>query len=490
MRRRLATYYQTQGKHDRIVISVPKGTYIPEFSWNQTKSRESEELFDRSSVSMFRGYGRLALFGLLASLAVFVGFWKTAVDDRQSPTAGTHPAPLPASTQPFLAVLPFTPVTGDGLEKRLSVGLAESLNSDLSKLKSVSVMASSSTKKLADSPADAAALHGATHLIRGSIEKEGDIVRTNLQLIDTRTAEMVWADRIDGSTGKLLDMQDQLATGLAAAISDHLGQAGLERLAHKRKTNSETLALFRQTLELMMPPNELARISAAQELFEHQIDSAPSFAGGFAGKSISHSLSVLFYLTEDPQAELAAAINYAQTAIDKDPDFALGHGALGFAFALSGKSDKGFEAAKLAVMLQPSDAISRWLSAMSYLIGKDPVNSIIQVKEALRLDPLEHRMPYLNTLGAASLANGQYSLAVQAFEQNIKRGGPVGPPVHFFRAVAYAQLGDSETARRIFAELRNHEQLTSARRWLKLVLTSKAEIARTMTLLEAYGFRS
>ena len=191
-----------------------------------------------------------------------------------------------------------------------------------------------------------------------------------------------------------------------------------------------------------------------------------------------------------PQVELAAAIKYAETAISKDPDFAMGHGTLGLALALSGESEKGRKSAELAIALQPSDAVSRWLLAMVYVLCRDPASAIIHVKEASRLDPLEHRMPYLNTLGVASLANGQYSQAVQAFEQNIKRGGPMGPPIHFFRAVAYAHLGDNEKAESIFAKLRRDEQFFPARRWLKRVLTSKAEVARTMTLLEGYGYRS
>ncbi len=99
---------------------------------------------------MFSRYVKLAIFGFLVTLAVLVGFWKTTVDDRQSPTAGIHPVPLPASTQPFVAVIPFTPVTGVALEKRLSVGLVESLISDLAKLDGVSVMASASANKLAE----------------------------------------------------------------------------------------------------------------------------------------------------------------------------------------------------------------------------------------------------------------------------------------------------------------------------------------------------
>ncbi len=493
MRRRLATYYHTQGKHDRVVINVPKGTYTPKFSWNETTNSESEEIFDPPSDFIFSRYVRFAIFGILTTSAVFVGFWKIAIDDRQSPTAGIQSIPLPASMQPFVAVIPLTPVTGDALEKRLSVGLVESMITDLSKLEGVSVMTATSAHKLADSLVDVEALrslYGTTHLIRGSVEKEGDTVRINLQLVDTRTAKTVWADRIDGSFENFLDMQDQLATGLAAAFSDHLGQSALELLAHRHKTSPETMALFRQTLELMMPPNELARVLAAQDLFEHLIDNDPRFAGGFAGKSLSHGLSVLFGLTEDPQAELAAANKHAKIAINKDPDFAMGHGTLGLALALSGESDKGRKSAERAVALQPSDAVSRWLLAMVYVLTQDPVNSIIQVTEASRLDPLEHRMPYLNTLGVAYFANGQYSLAVQAFEQNIKRGGPVGPHTHFFRAVAYAELGDTEKAGGIFAKIRQDEQSFPARRWLERILTSKAEVAHMMTLLEGYGFRS
>jgi hypothetical protein len=154
MRRRLATYYQTQGKHDRIVISVAKGTYTPAFGWSEARNGKSEKIEHPQSAFAFGRHVGIAIFGFLAILAVVAGFWMTAVYDQQSPTAGVQQFPLPASTQPFVAVIPLTPVTGDVMEKRLSVGLTESIISDLSKLKGMSVMASTSASKLADSLTD------------------------------------------------------------------------------------------------------------------------------------------------------------------------------------------------------------------------------------------------------------------------------------------------------------------------------------------------
>ena len=95
----------------------------------------------------------------------------------------------------------------------------------------------------------------------------------------------------------------------------------------------------------------------------------------------------------------------------------------------------------------------QFIKGMILILAGLPEQAFAPLNEAIRLNPLETRAPYLNSLGIARYANGQYQEALDMLASNLDRGGPQGPHMDVFRAAAHAQLGNKERASEIVATL-------------------------------------
>ena len=177
-----------------------------------------------------------------------------------------------------------------------------------------------------------------------------------------------------------------------------------------------------------------------------EVDS--SFAGGFAGKSLIHSMAVLFGQSDDRDGDVAVAMELAQRAVELDRAFALSHSALGLACAAMGEMDDAIASARKATELQPGDADSHaWLSRCLMWAGHGE-EACDEVQISLRLDPNYVDGPYLNQLARVSFIAGRYEETLEAYERNEARGGPGGDERYAMRAATYGHLGRVEEAKR------------------------------------------
>lgn len=165
---------------------------------------------------------------------------------------------------------------------------------------------------------------GATHILRGSLTRDDDLIRVNVQLVDIATISTIWADRIDGNIEDPLALQDVLAQRIVNQLAVNVSPEEQTLLKRRHTSSPEALALYRQAFRLIMPPNDMERILAARHMFQRVVDMDPEFAGGYAGKSFSHSVTVLFFKAEEPDAELNKGIGFALKAIEIDPEFGMG----------------------------------------------------------------------------------------------------------------------------------------------------------------------
>ncbi|MCP4450153.1 MAG: hypothetical protein GY809_01725, partial [Planctomycetes bacterium] len=211
------------------------------------------------------------------------------------------------SSRLFLAVLPLKTLADDPLEDRLAAGLVEAIVTDMTKLSGLSVMAHTSLLNLDKRSGNLSTIRrdfGATHALRGSLEREDDLIRVNVQLVDIATSTTVWAERLDGKVGNLLDLQDILAEKIVSHLAVQVSRDEYTLLRKRHTSNPEVLALYRQALVLMMPPDDIQRVVTAQHMFQRIIEIDPDFGGGYAGGSFTHLVTALFLKAEDPDGEL------------------------------------------------------------------------------------------------------------------------------------------------------------------------------------------
>jgi adenylate cyclase len=494
LRHRLMQYYETEGRNDPCLIELPKGGYTPRFTSNNVVVLKTAIQAQVSNATLVAGPRRSLRIGSVVVLTIIVALtaWIFLTKDRQTTLNGSaviveNPT---QSSKLFLLVLPLKTLADDPIEERLAAGLVEAIVTDMTKLSGLSVMAHTSLLNLNKGPDDLSAIKrdfGATHALRGSLEREDDLIRVNVQLVDIATSTTVWADRLDGKVGNLLNLQDILAEKIVNHLAVQVSQDEYTLLKKHHTRNLEALALYRQALVLMMPPNDIQRVVTAQHMFQRIIEIAPEFGGGYAGGSFAHSVTALFLKAKDPGRELEKGINLSLRAIEVDPNFGMGYVTLAFAYAMSGRLDEALFNARRALAVQPGDAFTQFVYGMSLTLAGKPNEAIVALSEAIRLDPAEPRTPYLNVLGIAYYSAGEYLLAAELFDENLSNEGPTGPHMDAFRAATYAKLGKEEEARSVISKLIDLHPQFPVNSWLAKWHRTGNDLSVTMDSLYRLG---
>ncbi len=310
---------------------------------------------------------------------------------------------------------------------------------------------------------------GVRYLLEGSVRKSGERVRINAQLIDSSGGGHLWADRYDGTVHDVFELQDEVGAQVVAALSVKLGPGEREKLQKVHTHNLDAYELYVQAKATPYPPIP-ERIAAAREMFEEVIGLDPDFAGGYAGVSSMLGFGAL-WAHGDMSEVLERAAELARKAIALDETFAWSHTALGLVLIQQGRYDDAIAAARFAIELQPSDADGyAYLGLIAALAGNHEEGAAY-LEQALRLNPRFIAGPYLNMLGMCRALAGDYEAAVEAFESNLRREGPVGPPAYCALAAAYEALGRCGEAMDIVARMRKSHPAFRMAGWnfLKLI---------------------
>lgn len=251
--------------------------------------------------------------------------------------------------------------------------------------------------------------------------------------------------------------------------------------------DSEAEILFRQAFVLLMPPENRARLNTSIELFQNVIDSEPGFAGGYAGKSLVYSISVLFFKSQDPAGDLFKAATIAERAIELEPENSLGYAALTLAQSLDSKHTLALESARRSIASAKREPIADVMVSLALLNSSSPYEAIDLLSESLNLVTNQPRTPHLNVLGIAYYVTGNYQEASRNFELNLARKGPAGPHMDVFRAATYARLDNDFQARAILEKLQRTHADYPIELWLGNFITSDDDLLATMRLLRTSG---
>src|SRR5882762_9270336 len=159
--------------------------------------------------------------------------------------ANTDRAVSPPTSAPHLSivVLPFANIGGDPEQDYFVDGVTESLTTDLSRIAGAFVIARNTAFTFKGKPVDVKKLGrdlNVRYVLEGSVQRGGNRLRVNVQLIDAETGKHLWAERFDKPMADLFDMQDEIVSRLANALNAELVAAEArwaERLLHPDATD-------------------------------------------------------------------------------------------------------------------------------------------------------------------------------------------------------------------------------------------------------------
>ena len=171
------------------------------------------------------GASAVALAAIAAGVAL-------ALWPRETPCLTSALQPLTAG--PSIAVLPLDNLSGDPAQGPIVDGIADDLTTALTQVRDLFVIARNSSFAYRGKACDmrrVASELGVRNLIEGSVQREGDRMRINIQLIDGSSGGHVWADAFDGSFSDHLALQDKMTRRIADALSLRVSPGAAETAA-------------------------------------------------------------------------------------------------------------------------------------------------------------------------------------------------------------------------------------------------------------------
>jgi adenylate cyclase len=191
---------------------------------------------------------------------------------------------LPLLGKPAIAVLPFTNMSGDPEQEYFSDGMSESLITRLARLEQLIVIARASSFKYkgkAVSIKQVGEELGATYVLEGSVQRAGDRVRINAQLIETATDRHVWAAQYDRGLKDVFAVQDEMTRRVAGHVAGTLFWGEAPSLSMDATANPEAYDLYLRALSLYHFTDK-AKYATAIQLLERAVALDPRYSHAMA----------------------------------------------------------------------------------------------------------------------------------------------------------------------------------------------------------------
>ena len=392
------------------------------------------------------------VIGALLLVAVGLAGWHL----RPSGYDGTRAAPRLS-----IVVLPFTNLSNDPPQQYFADALTEDLTVEMSRIANMFVISSNTAFTYRSNPADTKQIGrelGVRYVLKGSVERSGDRIRINIQMIDAGTDANLWVDHFDRDSADLFALRDEITNRIAWHLDAELTTADADRPAEQPDALDYVLrgrAEWRR-----WPPRD--NYAQAIRLLEKALALNPQSVE--ARNWLAHALAtrVLRRQTETPAADIARAEELVGEALTLAPRNGHAHFDKGQVLRAQRRFEEAipeFEAA-IASHFNNASAYAN-LGRCKFLTGS--IDDVIPLEEkALRIGPDD---PFLGTvyswIGIVELLKSHTEEAIAAFEK-ARNDFNNFVYVRSFLAAAYALGGQSERAA---AELAEAQRLSNDNRF-------------------------
>jgi serine/threonine protein kinase/Tfp pilus assembly protein PilF len=237
-----------------------------------------------------------------------------------------HTQPLsPAAAIPekSIAVLPFENRSEEKANAYFAEGIQDEILTRLSKIADLKVISRTSTQHYKSAPEnlpDIARQLGVAHILEGSVQKIGDAVRVNVQLIQAASDSHLWADTFDRRLTDIFSVETEVAKAVADQLRAKLTGREEQEIAAKPTDNPEAYdAYLRGLAYTLKPGNTTANAIGAQKYLRKAVRLDPKFALSWALLSYVDALSFLSFTLQPTAALREEAQQAAETALILQP---------------------------------------------------------------------------------------------------------------------------------------------------------------------------
>jgi adenylate cyclase len=352
--------------------------------------------------------------------------------------------------RPSIAVLPFDNMSGDPEQEFFSDGIAEDIITDLSRYRSLFVIARNSSFSYKGKRVDIKQIGkelGVRYVLEGSVRKAGSQVRITAQLIDATNGHHIWAQRYDDDLDDIFQVQDTVTQSIVAALPGQLETVGLEEARRKSTEDLETyeFVLRGRNHHHRDTKNDNAK---AMQFLNMALDKDSEFPEAYSWRACTVGQAIARGYREWTDELVEQALKDALRALELDENDTEAHRIMCRIRLQFKQFDQSEFHLRRALSLNPNDPRIIAQKGINLLWCGDPDKALTWIEEAMRRDP-NHEESYSFDLGCALFVSERYDEAQTAFK---KTGSPTYQH-HAFAAACAARLGESETAMRHASDL-------------------------------------
>jgi TolB-like protein/class 3 adenylate cyclase/Tfp pilus assembly protein PilF len=285
------------------------------------KFRQAKEA--QTAPAKTRSRRLIAALIIVAALAGAVFYIFSHRSGPKEPASATAPAPV-VILEKSIAVLPFENLSRDPDNAYFADGIQDEILTRLSKIADLKVISRTSTqhyKSAPDNLREIAKQLEVAHILEGSVQKSGDSVRVNVQLIKAANDSHLWADTFDRKLTDIFSVESEVAKAIAEQLRAKLSGQEEQVIAAKPTDNVEAYDAYLRGLAYSLktattPANSLA----AQKYLKEAVQLDPKFALSWALLSYVDSVGYRTVTLPPTPALREEALQAADTALTLQPD--------------------------------------------------------------------------------------------------------------------------------------------------------------------------
>ena len=362
------------------------------------------------------------------------------------------PSPAPAlekSVPPRLSivVLPFGNIGGDPDQEHFVDGVTECLTTDLSRIRGAVVIARNTAFTYKGKPLDVKTVGrelNVRYVLEGSVQRGGNRMRVNVQLIDAESGNHLWAERFDKPVINLFDLQDEIVARLASALNAQLVAAEARRAEQAK--NPDSMDLYFQGLAWFNKGRTPDNVAQARGFFDRALLADPDNIDALVNSARANVTDGALSFVTDPIAAFAAAEAKLTKALASVPDHAPAHLFFGLVEIFTERAAEGIAECEHAVGLDRNLANAHSAIGLGKIFIGRAEETEAHVVEALRLSPRDmSAYTWMTYAGIAKNRLGSYDQAVAWCRRAIEANRNYSLP-NFELAAALVQLGRRDEA--------------------------------------------
>ena len=365
---------------------------------------------------------------------------------RRSPRRPQRPEKS-APPRLSIVVLPFANIGGDPEQEHFVDGVTESLTTDLSRIRGAVVIARNTAFTYKGKPLDVKTIGrelNVRYVLEGSVQRGGNRMRVNVQLIDAESGNHLWAERFDKPLADLFDMQDEIVARLANALNAQLVAAEARRA--EQAPNPNSMDLYFQGMAWLNKGPTPDNIAQARSFFDRALTADPDNVDALVGSAVADAVAGASSFVAGRIAAFAAAEAKLTKALSAVPDHARAHMCLGHVYIFTKRAAQGIAECEHALALDRNLAAAHAFIGLGKIFVGRAEETEAHVGEAARLSPRDTDAHAWKTFaGIAKLGLGSYEQAVTWFRRAIEANRNYPTP-YFLSAAGLAQLGRLDDA--------------------------------------------